>query len=153
MDLKSNSSCKTRNLSESSTTTTLLSKMLSHSYSCCQTATGSRPPRQAFKITAAMSSERNPRILCLHGFRTSGLILRSLITSKWPDTVLRNLDLDFLDGPFPATGKSDVERFYDPPYYEWYQASKVREFKGFDFLCLLEIKRVDYLYRCYCLFE
>ncbi|KAF8089352.1 hypothetical protein N665_0509s0020 [Sinapis alba] len=110
--------------------------MLSHSYSCCQTATGLPPPRRlAFKITA-MSSEnkqRNPRILCLHGFRTSGRILRALITSKWPDTVLRNLDLDFLDGPFPATGKSDIERFFDPPYYEWYQASKgFREYKNYE---------------------
>ncbi|XP_013701770.3 esterase OVCA2-like [Brassica napus] len=123
------------NLAAHATPQHFLSKMLSHSHPCCQTASVSRPPRLSFKITAMLSEskQRNPRILCLHGFRTSGLILRSLITSKWPDTVLRNLDLDFLDGPFPATGKSDIERFYDPPYYEWYQASKgFREYRNFE---------------------
>ncbi|CAH2043353.1 unnamed protein product [Thlaspi arvense] len=96
--------------------------MLGHSYPGLRT-------RPGFNITAMASENhrsiepRKPRILCLHGFRTSGRILQALIR-KWPDTVLRNLDLDFLDGPFPTTGKSDVERFFDPPYYEWYQASK-----------------------------
>ncbi|KAL1196400.1 Rhodanese-like domain-containing protein 6 [Cardamine amara subsp. amara] len=85
---------------------------------------------------------KNPRILCFHGFRTSGLILRSLI-GKWPDSILRNLDLDFLDGPFPATGKSDIERLFDPPYYEWYQVSKgFKEYMNFE-ECLAYIE--DYM--------
>ncbi|VVB18123.1 unnamed protein product [Arabis nemorensis] len=85
---------------------------------------------------------KNPRVLCLHGFRTSGRILRALI-SKWPETILRNLDLDFLDGPFPATGKSDVERFFDPPYYEWYQAGKgFTEYRNFE-ECLAYVE--DYM--------
>uniref|UniRef100_A0A1J3E4P1 Serine hydrolase domain-containing protein n=1 Tax=Noccaea caerulescens TaxID=107243 RepID=A0A1J3E4P1_NOCCA len=117
--------------------------MLGHSYPCRQTATGFRTGL-GIKITA-MSSEnkpKNPRILCLHGFRTSGRILQALI-GKWPETILRNLDLDFLDGPFPATGKSDVERFFDPPYYEWYQASKgFREYRNFE-ECLAYVE--DYM--------
>ncbi|EOA13872.1 hypothetical protein CARUB_v10026973mg [Capsella rubella] len=120
--------------------------MLGYSSSCFQTA-GEFRAGLRFKITAmAQGSHRkskNPRILCLHGFRTSGRILRAIILNKWPETVLRNLDLDFLDAPFPATGKSDVERFFDPPYYEWYQANKeLKEYKNFE-ECLAYVE--DYM--------
>lgn len=100
--------------------------MLGLSYPGFQTASGLQRGL-GLKITAMASEneQKNPRILCFHGFRTSGRILHSVI-GKWPDSILRTLDLDFLDGPFPATGKSDVDRLFDPPYYEWYQASKVR---------------------------
>jgi hypothetical protein len=67
--------------------------------------------------------ERKPRFLCLHGFRTSGEILKKQI-EKWPQSVLEKLDLVFLDGPFPSNGKSDVEGIFDPPYYEWFQFNK-----------------------------
>ncbi|KAL9229158.1 hypothetical protein vseg_004655 [Gypsophila vaccaria] len=66
---------------------------------------------------------RRPRFLCLHGFRTSGEILRRQV-DKWPHTVRQKLDLVFVDGPFPAQGKSDVEGIFDPPYYEWFQFNK-----------------------------
>ncbi|KAK9231511.1 hypothetical protein WN943_021747 [Citrus x changshan-huyou] len=66
---------------------------------------------------------KKPRILCLHGFRTSGEILKKQI-GRWPESILRKLDLDFLDAPFPALGKSDVEAFFNPPYYEWYQRNE-----------------------------
>ena len=68
--------------------------------------------------------QRKPRILCLHGFRTSGEILKKMIM-KWPDTILEKLDLEFPDAKFPAKGKSDVEALFDPPYYEWYQYDEV----------------------------
>ncbi|KAK4430538.1 Esterase OVCA2 [Sesamum alatum] len=71
---------------------------------------------------------RKPRILCLHSFRTSGRILQKLI-SRWPENVTGELDLVFVDAPFPAEGKSDVEGIYDPPYFEWFQTDK--EFKEF----------------------
>lgn len=67
---------------------------------------------------------RKPRVLCLHGFRTSGEILKKQV-EKWPESVLNNLELVFPDGPFPAQGKSDVEGVFDPPYYEWFQFNKV----------------------------
>lgn len=70
------------------------------------------------------SDPRKPRILCLHGFRTSAKILRSQI-ERWPESVLRRLDLLFLDGPYPALGKSSVEGVFDPPYFEWFQANQV----------------------------
>ncbi|GMH31376.1 hypothetical protein Nepgr_033219 [Nepenthes gracilis] len=75
---------------------------------------------------------RKPRVLCLHGYRTSGDILRKQVC-KWPESVLSKLDLVFVDGPFPAQGKSDVEGIFDPPYYEWFQFNKVfTEYTNFD---------------------
>ncbi|KAM7259261.1 hypothetical protein ACFE04_015002 [Oxalis oulophora] len=68
--------------------------------------------------------KKAPRFLCLHGFRTSGEILKKQITTKWPSSVLQKLDLVFLDAPFPALGKSEVEGIFDPPYYEWFQFNK-----------------------------
>ncbi|KAK7372981.1 hypothetical protein VNO80_06374 [Phaseolus coccineus] len=75
---------------------------------------------------------RKPRLLCLHGFRTSGEILKTQI-HKWPQSVLDNLDLVFVDAPFPCQGKSDVEGIFDPPYYEWFQFNKeFTEYTNFD---------------------
>lgn len=67
---------------------------------------------------------RKPRVLCLHGFRTSAEILKKQVY-KWPESVLQKLDLVFADAPFPCQGKSDVEGIFDPPYYEWFQFNKV----------------------------
>ncbi|XP_061351309.1 uncharacterized protein LOC133312124 [Gastrolobium bilobum] len=87
-------------------------------------------------------SQKKPRILCLHGFRTSGEILKRLVL-RWPETVLQKLDLVFLDGKFSAQGKSDVEGIYDPPYYEWFQANEdFTEYTNFE-ECLAYIE--DYM--------
>ncbi|XP_042507550.1 esterase AGAP003155-like [Macadamia integrifolia] len=76
--------------------------------------------------------QRKPRFLCLHGFRTSGEIMNKQI-HKWPQSVLEKLDLIYLDAPFPAEGKSDVEGIFDPPYYEWFQFDKdFVEYRNFD---------------------
>ncbi|XWS44998.1 hypothetical protein CRYUN_Cryun15aG0098000 [Craigia yunnanensis] len=80
---------------------------------------------------------RKPRILCLHGFRTSGEILKKMM-GKWPDTVLENFDFDFPDAPFPARGKSDIEGLYDPPYYEWYQVNEVECFNFEECIAYIE---------------
>ncbi|AEE84895.1 putative serine hydrolase FSH, alpha/Beta hydrolase [Arabidopsis thaliana] len=69
------------------------------------------------------SIARKPRFLCLHGFRTSGEIMKIQL-HKWPKSVIDRLDLVFLDAPFPCQGKSDVEGIFDPPYYEWFQFNK-----------------------------
>jgi hypothetical protein len=71
-------------------------------------------------------ARRRPRFLCLHGFRTSGEIMRKQVLGKWPADVTARLDLVFADAPFPAEGKSDVDGIFDPPYYEWFQFDKVR---------------------------
>ncbi|KAL5992612.1 hypothetical protein ACLOJK_013531 [Asimina triloba] len=78
------------------------------------------------------NEEKKPRFLCLHGFRTSGDILKRQV-GKWPESVLGRLDLVFLDGAYPAEGKSDVEGIFPPPYYEWFQFNQVfTEYKNFD---------------------
>ncbi|XP_022751115.1 esterase GA18864-like isoform X2 [Durio zibethinus] len=80
---------------------------------------------------------RKPRILCLHGFRTSGEILKKMM-GKWPDAVLEKFDFDFPDAPSPAKGKSDIEGLYDPPYYEWYQVNKVECFNFEECIAYIE---------------
>ncbi|KAF3445981.1 hypothetical protein FNV43_RR11159 [Rhamnella rubrinervis] len=75
---------------------------------------------------------KKPRVLCLHGFRTSGEILKKQV-EKWPESVIKTMDLVYPDGPFPALGKSDVEGIFDPPYYEWFQFNKeFTEYTNFD---------------------
>jgi hypothetical protein len=64
---------------------------------------------------------RPPRFLCLHGFRTSGEIMRRQVVGRWAPEVTARLDLVFADGPFPAEGASPVAGAFDPPYYEWCQ--------------------------------
>ncbi|KAK9012823.1 hypothetical protein V6N11_040856 [Hibiscus sabdariffa] len=46
------------------------------------------------------------------------------ITLTWVGYDGYGLDLVFLDAPFPALGKSDVEGIFDPPYFEWFQANQ-----------------------------
>uniref|UniRef100_A0ACD5URZ2 Uncharacterized protein n=1 Tax=Avena sativa TaxID=4498 RepID=A0ACD5URZ2_AVESA len=62
-----------------------------------------------------------PRFLCLHGFRTSGEIMRRQVSERWPADVTSRLDLAFPDAHFPAAGESPVHGLFDPPYYEWCQ--------------------------------
>eukprot|EP00253_Pinus_taeda_P031565 PITA_31565 len=72
------------------------------------------------------------RVLCLHGFRTSGSILQKQV-GKWENSVLERMDLCFLDAPFPAEGKSDVEDHFPPPYYEWFQFNpQFTEYRNMD---------------------
>ncbi|KAF8404674.1 hypothetical protein HHK36_009562 [Tetracentron sinense] len=79
-----------------------------------------------------IQEEKKPRFLCLHGFRTSAEIHKKQV-GKWPESVLEKMDLVFLDAPFPAEGKSDVEGIFDPPYYEWFQFDKTfTEYRNFD---------------------
>lgn len=67
--------------------------------------------------------KKKPRVLCLHGFRTSGEIMSTQM-KKWPAHILDRLDLVFLDGLYPAQGPSAVEGLFPPPYYEWFQFNK-----------------------------
>lgn len=70
-----------------------------------------------------MVSDAKLRVLCLHGFRTSAAIFHKQV-SRWDPSILQLLDLTFLDGPYPARGKSDVEAIFPGPYFEWYQFNK-----------------------------
>ncbi|GFP83772.1 hypothetical protein PHJA_000520700 [Phtheirospermum japonicum] len=63
------------------------------------------------------------RILCLHGFRTSGGFLKKQI-SKWDPSIFAHFDMDLPDGIYPAGGKSEIEGIFPPPYFEWFQFDK-----------------------------
>ncbi|KAK1396051.1 FSH1 domain-containing protein [Heracleum sosnowskyi] len=89
----------------------------------------------------AIIKQRKPRFLCLHGFGTSGRILKTQL-QKWPEFVLDKLDLVFPDAPFPCTEKSGVEGIFNPPYYEWYKRNK--EFTEYTSLH----KCLEYLQEC-----
>ncbi|KAL5739367.1 hypothetical protein ACOSQ2_028547 [Xanthoceras sorbifolium] len=67
--------------------------------------------------------EKKMKILCLHGFRTSGSFLQKQI-SKWDSSILSHFHLDFPDGIFAAGGKSEIEGIFPPPYFEWFQFNK-----------------------------
>ncbi|XP_050210225.1 uncharacterized protein LOC126660668 isoform X1 [Mercurialis annua] len=67
-----------------------------------------------------MKNAKKMKILCLHGFRTSGSFLHKQIT-KWDPSIFAQFDLDFPDGIFAAGGKSDIEGIFPPPYFEWFQ--------------------------------
>ncbi|KAL1813427.1 hypothetical protein ACET3Z_023492 [Daucus carota] len=69
---------------------------------------------------------KEKKILCLHGFRTSGSFLKNQL-SKWDlptASVFSDFHLEFLDGFFPAGGKSEIEGYFPPPYFEWFQHEK-----------------------------
>jgi len=66
---------------------------------------------------------RKLKLLGLHGFRTSGDILRRQL-SKWGPSLHELFDVDCIDAPLPCVGKSDVEGVFDGPYYEWFRFNK-----------------------------
>ncbi|OMO90788.1 Serine hydrolase FSH [Corchorus capsularis] len=69
------------------------------------------------------SEKQKMKILCLHGFRTSGKFLQKQI-SKWDPSIFFHFDMDFPDGIFAAGGKSEIEGIFPPPYFEWFQFNK-----------------------------
>lgn len=74
-------------------------------------------------MEVAQEEKKKMKILCLHGFRTSGSFLKKQI-SKWDPSIFAHFDMDFPDGLFPAGGKSDIEGIFPPPYFEWFQFEK-----------------------------
>ncbi|XP_049373126.1 uncharacterized protein LOC125838114 [Solanum verrucosum] len=64
--------------------------------------------------------EKKMKILCLHGFRTSGNFLKKQL-SKWDPSIFAHFEMEFPDGIFAAGGKSDIEGIFPPPYFEWFQ--------------------------------
>ncbi|CAN6176716.1 unnamed protein product [Urochloa humidicola] len=70
-----------------------------------------------------MEQDKKAKVLCLHGFRTSGSFLKKQI-SKWHPSIFQQFDMVFPDGIFPASGKSEIEGIFPPPYFEWFQFNK-----------------------------
>lgn len=61
--------------------------------------------------------------------------------AKWDRSVLDLLDLVFLDAPYIATGESDVEGLFPPPFFEWFQYDKT-EIGAVNYKTLKECIRV-----------
>lgn len=74
------------------------------------------------------------RVLCLHGFRTSGNVFKQqMMMAQWDKALYDLLDMVFVNAPFAASGKSEVEGFFDSPFYEWWSASPdFTEYRGFE---------------------
>lgn len=75
------------------------------------------------EVEDEQAKRKTMRILCLHGFRTSGSFLEKQL-SKWNPSIFAHFDLDFPDGLFPAGGKSEIEGIFPAPYFEWFQFNK-----------------------------
>uniref|UniRef100_A0A0D3GV66 EF-hand domain-containing protein n=1 Tax=Oryza barthii TaxID=65489 RepID=A0A0D3GV66_9ORYZ len=91
-----------------------------------------------------MELDKKFKVLCLHGFRTSGSFLKKQI-SKWNPSIFQQFDMVFPDGIFPAGGKSEIEGIFPPPYFEWFQFNKdFTEYTNLDecisYLCAYMVK-------------
>ncbi|KAF7112718.1 hypothetical protein RHSIM_RhsimUnG0200500 [Rhododendron simsii] len=80
--------------------------------------------RKIEKSETGSRIHKKPRFLCLHGLRMSAGVLQTQLIKRWPEALLGKLDLVFPNGPYLAQRKSDIEDFYDPPFYEWFQYSQ-----------------------------
>lgn len=67
--------------------------------------------------------QRKLKLLGLHSFRTSADIFKRQLT-KWSPSLHELFDVDYINGPLPCSGKSDVEGIFEGPYYEWYRFKK-----------------------------
>ncbi|MCO5574044.1 hypothetical protein L7F22_027822 [Adiantum nelumboides] len=63
------------------------------------------------------------RVLCLHGSHTNAAIFEKQI-HRWDSSILQLLNLNFLDGPYATSGKSEVEAIFPGLYFEWFQFNK-----------------------------
>lgn len=84
----------------------------------CQSTNPQTPP-----TSSATQLIRKPRILCLHGMRTSGEILFKQTMALRNNTAIQ---CDFIDAPYEAEGPPDegVQTFYpDMDYFEWIKHS------------------------------
>lgn len=60
-------------------------------------------------------TSKKQKILCLHGSKSSSALLKKE-TEVWPPFVLENMDLVFIDGPFPLPKESE----HDDNLFTWY---------------------------------
>ncbi|KAJ5085001.1 Serine hydrolase FSH [Penicillium argentinense] len=65
------------------------------------------------------------RVLCLHGKGTSGAIFRSQTSSFRARLADKNIEFDFVDGPFQSDPAAGVDLFYSPPYYAFWDSDSV----------------------------
>ncbi|KAG6549098.1 hypothetical protein Mapa_009324 [Marchantia paleacea] len=84
---------------------------------------GSSSTKKAEASGEANLPSRKLRVMCLHGFRTSAKIMQQQVElAQWAlDDIV---EFVYMNAPFPATGKSDVEKKFEAPFFEWYQANQ-----------------------------
>eukprot|EP01025_Chloroclados_australasicus_P008438 TRINITY_DN1299_c0_g2_i3.p2 TRINITY_DN1299_c0_g2~~TRINITY_DN1299_c0_g2_i3.p2 ORF type:complete len:240 (-),score=18.39 TRINITY_DN1299_c0_g2_i3:1329-2048(-) len=71
---------------------------------------------------------RKIRILCLHGLRTSGEILKQQLTlAQWPQKLGDYIYFDCITAPHPASGKIPGDVSFPPPYFEWFNSIEVAD--------------------------
>mmetsp|Transcript_3751 Transcript_3751/g.10629 ORF Transcript_3751/g.10629 Transcript_3751/m.10629 type:complete len:228 (+) Transcript_3751:353-1036(+) len=66
-----------------------------------------------------------PRILALHGFRTSAQVFKSQVAIAALSRFFSDeAEVVYLDAPHPASGPAydEVLQFFEPPFYEWWNA-------------------------------
>lgn len=93
-----------------------------------------------------MASTSKPKVLCLHGWRTSANIMKMQMAAFRHHV---DMDYQFVDAPFPAQGPPDsgIATFYpDQSYYEWYHKDDSEEEKKeqaikFVFKLLVEVSK------------
>eukprot|EP00730_Choanoeca_flexa_P017858 TRINITY_DN8642_c0_g1_i2.p1 TRINITY_DN8642_c0_g1~~TRINITY_DN8642_c0_g1_i2.p1 ORF type:complete len:168 (+),score=22.20 TRINITY_DN8642_c0_g1_i2:98-601(+) len=68
-------------------------------------------------VTVLGADNVGPKILCLHGWRTSASIFK-FQARDFP----KNAQFHFVNGPIDAQGppQAIVQQFFSPPFYEWY---------------------------------
>ena len=84
------------------------------------TLSRSTAPSHATVGQSVPPSRKKLRVLCLHGWRTSGYILSCQTAAMQYHT---DLEMVFLTAPFAAVGEPDegIATFYpDLPYFEWF---------------------------------
>ncbi|KAJ5280552.1 hypothetical protein N7478_005924 [Penicillium angulare] len=63
------------------------------------------------------------KILCLHGKGTSGAIFKSQTSSFRAQLSRKDIEFDFIDGPFKSNAAAGVDLFYPPPYFGFLEES------------------------------
>eukprot|EP00457_Paulinella_chromatophora_P013886 gb/GEZN01014243.1/.p1 GENE.gb/GEZN01014243.1/~~gb/GEZN01014243.1/.p1 ORF type:complete len:279 (-),score=44.91 gb/GEZN01014243.1/:126-962(-) len=103
--------------------------------SCFSCAASSSSAKTALvsPFASIASAKKKRRVLCLHGFRTSGEVLKwqlSFLLKRLHEKSGTHWEFSYLDAPLPASGTTDamiMEIFGTGPYYEWWNAEKKGE--------------------------
>lgn len=113
---------------------------VAHSAGVPRTVAHQKMEAEDGRVSGGLGGGETPlKILCLHSFRTSAAILRGqLDIAQWPSSLGDLCQFTFMDAPHPASGNipPDVASFFEPPYFEWWNAMKdengVLEYVGLD---------------------
>ncbi|KAJ5644543.1 hypothetical protein N7507_010554 [Penicillium longicatenatum] len=69
------------------------------------------------------------KVLCLHGKGTSGAIFKSQTSSFRAQLRQKDIQFDFIDGPYKSEPAAGVDMFYPPPYYGFWERGSVDDIR------------------------